>query len=324
MRIVVIGATGHIGTYLVPRLAQAGHTVIALSRGKRVPYRPDGAWNFVERETVDRQTEEQAGTFGERIRALRPDVVVDLICFREDSARHLVEALRGDIQHFLHCGTLWVHGPTEVAPTSEAQPRKPFGDYGVHKAAIEQYLLDQARRHGFPATVLHPGHIVGPGWPPVNPQGHWEPSVFSTLAAGEPVALPDLGLATLHHVHADDVAQAFQRAIEYRSVTVGESFHVASPAALTLRGYAEAVARWFGREANLQYLPWPEWQQGVAEGPAEATWSHIAHSPCASIAKAQQFLGYQPRYSSLEAIRESVDWLVAANVVDAPTLRGTS
>jgi nucleoside-diphosphate-sugar epimerase len=37
-RVVVIGATGHIGTYLVPRLVDAGHEVIALSRGTRGPY----------------------------------------------------------------------------------------------------------------------------------------------------------------------------------------------------------------------------------------------------------------------------------------------
>ena len=33
MRIVVIGATGHIGTFLVPRLVERGHKVVALSRG---------------------------------------------------------------------------------------------------------------------------------------------------------------------------------------------------------------------------------------------------------------------------------------------------
>jgi len=32
-------------------------------------------------------------------------------------------------------------------------------------------MLDQARRHRFFATLLHPGHIVGPGWEPVNPTG---------------------------------------------------------------------------------------------------------------------------------------------------------
>ena len=37
-RVVVIGATGHIGSYLVPRLARDGHEVVAMSRGIRGPY----------------------------------------------------------------------------------------------------------------------------------------------------------------------------------------------------------------------------------------------------------------------------------------------
>jgi nucleoside-diphosphate-sugar epimerase len=31
-RVVVIGATGHIGTYLVPRLVDGGHEVIAVTQ----------------------------------------------------------------------------------------------------------------------------------------------------------------------------------------------------------------------------------------------------------------------------------------------------
>ncbi len=174
-----------------------------------------------------------------------------MICFTLDSARQLVEALRGTVQHFLHCGTIWVHGPSAVVPTTEDQPRTPFGEYGIQKAAIEAYLLDEARRTGFPATVLHPGHIVGPGWAPLNPAGHFNPAVFTQLAAGEELALPNLGLETVHHVHADDVAQAFERALANWGAAVGESFHVVSPAALTLRGYAEAVAAWFGQPARL-------------------------------------------------------------------------
>ena len=38
MKIVVIGGTGHIGTYLIPRLIMAGHEVICISRKKREPY----------------------------------------------------------------------------------------------------------------------------------------------------------------------------------------------------------------------------------------------------------------------------------------------
>jgi nucleoside-diphosphate-sugar epimerase len=310
MRIVIIGGSGHVGTYLVPRLVAAGHEVVNLSRGQREPYQPHAAWKSIEHVKIDREAEEKAGTFGQRIRELSPDVVIDMICFTLDSAQHLVGALRGQVQHFLSCGTIWVHGPSVVIPTTEEQPRRPFGDYGIQKAAIEAYLLDEARRNGFPTTVLHPGHIVGPGWIPLNPAGHFNPRVFAQLAHGEKLTLPNIGLETVHHVHADDVAQSFVQAMANWANAVGESFHVVSPAAVSLRGYAEMMAAWFGQPANLRFAPWDEWRATASEDEAQATWDHIAHSPNCSIAKAQRLLNYQPRYTSLQAVQEAVQWLI--------------
>ena len=94
------------------------------------------------------------------------------------------------------------------------------------------------------------------------------------------------------------------------SASVGENFHVVSGSAITLRGYAEAMYAWFGREAKLDYLPWEAWRKTVSEGEAQATWDHIAHSPNASIEKARRLIDYQPRYTSLEAVYESVNWLI--------------
>ena len=315
-RVVIIGGSGHVGTYLVPRLVAAGFDVVNVSRGAREPYQAHGAWASVTQVELDRTAAEAAGNFGTQIAALEPDIVIDMICFTLESARHLVEALRGRVQHFLHCGTIWIHGPSVEVPTTEMQPRRPFGEYGIQKAAIEAYLLDEARRNGFPATALHPGHIVGPGWSPLNPAGHFNNAVFSTLAQGGELALANFGLETVHHVHADDVAQAFMQAITYRSAAVGEGFHVVSPAAVTLRGYAETVAGWFGQRARLTYLPWEEWKTTVSAEEAQATWDHIAHSPNCSIAKAARLLDYRPRYSSFQAVYEAVQWLIEDGQVE--------
>src|ERR1700754_1400736 len=100
-RIVIIGGSGHVGTYLVPRLAEAGHQVINVSRGQHGAYTPHGAWSKVEAVTLDRAKEDAAGTFGKKIAALEPDIVIDMICFTLPSAQHLVEALRGKVQHLL-------------------------------------------------------------------------------------------------------------------------------------------------------------------------------------------------------------------------------
>lgn len=307
MRVAIVGGTGHIGTFLVPRLVDAGHQVIVASRGKRGPYVPHRAWNEVEQIEIDREAEDSAGTFGARMADLGADAVVDLICFTPESARQLIDALKPRQTLLLHCGSMWVHGRPTSVPVTEDMPRNPFGDYGIKKAAIEKLLLDATRRGEARATVLHPGHLVGPGWNPLNPAGHFNPEVFTRIARGDVLVLPNEGKETVHHVHADDVAQAFELALTRPDAAIGESFHVVSPAPMRLRDYAEAMYAHFGRQPRLEFLPWDDWKHTVTEQEAAATWDHIAHSPYGSIAKARETLGYAPRYSSLEAVIEAIE-----------------
>jgi nucleoside-diphosphate-sugar epimerase len=304
-RVVVVGATGHIGTYLVPRLVRAGYEVVAMSRGERAPYRESPEWRSVRRVTIDRE----AADAGERIAGERPDVVVDLVCFTPESAQGLVDALRPTRPLLLHCGSIWVHGPAAHVPLTEDEPRTGYGEYGVGKVAVEELLHRETRAGGVPSIVLHPGHISGPGWRPINPQGNIDLDVWRRLAAGEPVALPALGLGVLHHVHADDVAQAFERAIT-RPAAIGSSFHVVAAQAMTSRGLAEGVARWFGREAVLDLVDWPEFERRAGAEHAGVTRDHIERSITASIARARDVLGYSPRYSALETLHEAVQWLI--------------
>jgi nucleoside-diphosphate-sugar epimerase len=314
-RVVVIGATGHVGTYLVPRLVRGGHEVIALSRGTRDPYHLSPEWNAVSRVSADRDAEDAAGTFGGRVAALAPDVVIDMVCFSASSARQLVDALRPSRPLLVHCGTIWVHGPALRVPVTEDEPRTAYGPYGTGKAEIEALLHRETVAGGVPAVVLHPGHISGPGWPVITPAGNLDPEVWTRLATGQPLVLPDHGLGVLHHVHADDVAQAFELALT-RPAAVGGSFHVVTEQAMTLRGLAAGVAQWFGREPKLDFVDWAEFDRQVAPEHAEATREHTFRSIDASIARARDVLGYAPRYSTLQALHESVRWLVAHGQVD--------
>jgi len=93
MKIIIIGGTGHIGTYLVPRLALAGHEIVCVSREERQPYTKHPIWKSVKQFKIDRDKAEAQGDFGLQIKALKADVVIDLICFKPESAQMLTEAL---------------------------------------------------------------------------------------------------------------------------------------------------------------------------------------------------------------------------------------
>jgi nucleoside-diphosphate-sugar epimerase len=199
-------------------------------------------------------------------------------------------------------------------PVTEDEPRTAFGAYGVGKMAIEALLHRETVAGGVPSVVLHPGHITGP-WSSITPAGNLDLDVWRRLATGEPLPLPDLGLGVLHHVHADDVAQAFERALT-RPAAIGSSFHVVSEQAMTLRGLAGGVAGWFGREPVVELVDWAQFERRVGAEHAGASREHAARSIAASIDRACDVLGYRPRYSSLEALRESLGWLAANGHVD--------
>jgi nucleoside-diphosphate-sugar epimerase len=309
-RVAVIGATGHVGTYLVPRLVRAGHEVVAISRGEREPYVPAPEWRRVERIALDRE----AADFGERVAALGADAVVDMLCFTPASAQQLVDALRPSRPLLVHCGSIWVHGPVARVPVTEDEPRTAYGDYGTGKVAIETLLHRETLAGGVPSVVLHPGHISGP-WPSITPAGNLDLEVWRRLASGEPLPLPGLGLGVLHHVHGDDVAQAFERALTCPAA-IGSSFHVVSEQAMTLRGLAAGVAAWFGREPVIELVDWAEFERRVGAEHAEVSREHLGRSIAASIDRARDVLGYRPRCSSLDALHESLRRLVADGHVD--------
>jgi nucleoside-diphosphate-sugar epimerase len=308
MRVVVIGGTGHIGTYLGPRLVRAGHDVVVISRGERQAYLDDPVWDEVELVACDRLAAEEDGTFGRLVAGLRPDAVVDLMCFTPAQAQHLVDALDG--QHVVQTGSVWSYGASTLVPTGEDAPKNPYGEYGVNKLAIEQYLLGQNRVR---ATVVHPGHISGPGWMPIGPAGNLDPAVLDSLRTDGSCLLPDRGGETIHHVHADDVASLHQACLEQPDAAAGESFNSVCTQALTLRGYAELVARHFGHEPRLEFVPWAEFASRVEPEEADITIEHIGRAPLFSMTKARALLGFVPQHSVTDTVLEAIDAWVAAN-----------
>ena len=310
MRIVVIGGSGHVGSFLVPRLVRAGHEVVNFSRGARAPYFDDEAWSEVEQVPVDRAAEDTAGTFGRRVAALEAEVVVDMICFTPASASALVAALRGRCGHLLHCGTIWRYGPSVKQPIREDDTSPPFGGYGTQKAAIAELLAAETRSGGVVTTVLQPGHISGPGWTPIGPLGNLDPDIWYALSAGEEIAVPGVGAEIMHHVHADDVAQAFQLAVEHRDAAAGESFNVVAPSALTARGFLAIAASWFGQTARIRSVSWAEFQSGTTAEHAESSWQHLSRSQFASIEKARTLLGYAPTFEPEAAVLDGIRWLI--------------
>lgn len=77
-----------------------------------------------------------------------------------------------------------------------------------------------------------------------------------------------------------------------------------------MRGYAEAVAAWFSKEAKINFQPAAEWLRSLPERDAAISWDHMTHSIVGSIDKARSLMQYEPRYTSLAGIKESIQDLL--------------
>ena len=297
---VIIGGHGKIGSYLVPMLADTGYQVVSVSRSKTQPYVKNPAWQKVETVLLDRK---QPG-FEDAIAALEPDIVVDMICFTDADMKKLIDALRGKVSHYIAIGSMWMHGRSAAVPVLEDECREPLEEYGIQKSAMDRTIAAEYSATGFPGTIVHPGHIVCPGDVPINPQGCKSLEAFRKLRDGEPITLPNLGMETLHHVHASDVAGVVCAAIQAGEKAFGQGFHAVSPRAVTLWGYTQEAASWYGKTADITLKPFPEWAKDMSAADAAATLEHISHSPNGSMSKAKELLGYEPRFTTYEAIRD--------------------
>ncbi|MGO3884951.1 MAG: NAD-dependent epimerase/dehydratase family protein [Mycetocola sp.] len=310
MRVLVIGGSGHIGSFLIPRLVRAGHDVVSMSRGGKEPYGAAPEWSDVTHVVADRQRLDDQGEFGDAVRDLQPDAVVDLLSFTLGSTTALVEAIRGSIDHLVHCGSLWRYGPSLKLPIAEGEGTPAIDEYGTQKELIAQYLKQETARGGLVTTSIHPGHIVGPGWHPTGVLGNSDPATWMALSAGETIRVPGSGAESMHHVHADDVAQVFELALTHRDAAAGEDFHAVAAHALSVQGYATIAAGWFGQEAALEQVSWDEFRRHTTAEFADNSWGHLQRNHVLSIAKSRTLLGYAPAWEPEQAIQESVRWLM--------------
>lgn len=186
-----------------------GFWVTNVNRGVSKRFISHGCRDSVTQVDLDRNEPE----FRQKIAALKPDVVVDRICFKESDVSTLIAALEGQLEHYPVTGSVWYQRTSSVVPNTEEEDLDPLGENGIEKSRMTRTLKGQYALSHFSGTIIHPGHVVGPGNPPINPQRRHNPKVFEALIHGELVTIPNLGKESVHHGHAIDVAGVFEAAI---------------------------------------------------------------------------------------------------------------
>ena len=202
MKILVTGATGFIGTYLVPRLLESGHLLCCFVRhSSDISVLPYSKIEIVRGSIVDLPELIEALQGREAVIHLAHDTrsnsTADLRRINAEINRNLVSACR-------ESGVKRV-----IAISSTAASALTPSEYGSAKQEMEAIFAES----GLEFTILRPGLVYGPGTRGV----FWD---MVKMLQDSPI-IPIIGKGTypLYLVGIDDLVTAICRCLEYSNTT---------------------------------------------------------------------------------------------------------
>ncbi len=251
MRVLVTGADGFVGSWLVPHLTTAGHDVIAAVR------RDESSEECLNRrQALSADIAELELSSDESIDAVLQedfDAIVHLaaVASVSEAGRNPLAAwevntlgtlrlaegvskLSGDPKPvFLFVSTAEVYGSGFETPRRETDPVQPVSPYAASKLAAEVGLMELHRRTGFRVIVARPFPHTGPG----QASSYVVPAFAKRILLAKSIGAPVVQVGNLEPVrefqHVVDVVEAYRLLVEQGEA--GQTYNVASGAGVSLQ-----------------------------------------------------------------------------------------
>lgn len=262
MKVLVLGGSGFLGSYVVDALIAAGHTVVSLDRSQE-RFRPQ--YKNIEFHQAD------FGNRGEleNVLAGGVDVVVHLVSSTIpqssnddpifDVQSNLVESIalfEMCVKHgirkvvFVSSGGT-VYGTPKTDIIAEDHPTLPLCSYGIVKLAIEHYLHLFYSLHGLKYHVLRLSNPFGLRQDPRGKQGAAAVFMYNILK-GKEVRVWGNGDVVRDFIHASDFAKACLAAIHSEDIGV---LNIGSGVGLSVKELLAATEKVVGMSAKVNWLP---------------------------------------------------------------------
>ena len=300
MRVIVFGGTGWVGHHIVLAFASAGHEVFICSRGKKSTYEAEIP-ESIPRIQADKSDEADMA----RVFSGHYDVVVDSV--PSDTSIELVVKHARRLKRYLHCSSTGGYAPLPFIPCDETMPYEHFMGGWKEKAVMDARVMDLFHRQGFPATVIRPPYITGPGMLPMDNFGGRRQDFITDILERKPLVLPNDGQVLLQPIHVRDLGHAFLLAAS-TPPAVGQIYNICLEKAVTITRYLQITAAALDREVEIQYLPVDEMVKRYGDGINERWLRFFATHMCYDIRKAREQIGYGPHCTAEQAIEETAHW----------------
>lgn len=325
MNILVTGASGFLGLYVVHALLERGYEVVGTYRtpGKDRALLELGVKTAVKMDLLDPSSIKQV------VKGV--DAVIHLAAYytftgkkemyrkvNVEGTRLLAEAaLKSGVDRLIYCSSTEAIGPVDSPPADESTPPNPQFEYGRSKLEAERVIASLGGK-GLKYTIIRPSGLYGPG--NRDDVSYWfitsfaRGGIYSKFLVGK-------GLTLVQFVHVRDAAQGFLLALEKPDVSIGQTYIVSEDRAYTYSEVYRILSELVGRNPPKYSIPprlaktlltFTEIYDRLRGGEnilyrraiVDAVTKHRAYS----IRKAMRELNYYPIHDLKSGLRETIEW----------------
>lgn len=307
MNVLIIGGSRFAGKQLTLKLAEAGHQLTVVNRGTMPFQYPKNCIHI----KLDRNNREELGKIIEQNEF---DWVFDMIAMSGKDTEALIRQCLGKIKHFIHISTGSVYNLTDMdryptMPVFEEDEIGPISEdehwYAKEKRICEQHLFDAFKESQFPMTIIRPTFIYGP-----DNYLYREAYFFDRIQQGLPLYIQEPSHEYFDFIHAADLADLCILASGTEK-SLGQAYNATCGETITGEKLAQVVGEIIGKtpqilfysEKHIKRIDWPE------ESPLYPY--AVGASISFSMYKAQEQLGFRPKFRLTEGLKQTYDWYMS-------------
>lgn len=309
-RVLVTGAGGFMGSHLVEVLVKKGCKV-----GAFVHYNSFNFWGWVD--FLDKNVKDSVEVFAGDVRdpygvkkAMKdynvvfhlaaligipysyhsPEAYVDTNIKSTLNILQAAKELR--IEKVVHTSTSEVYGTAQFVPITEEHPINPRSPYAATKASADFLALSFYRSFDLPIAMIRPFNTYGPRQ---SARAVIPTIVTQVLSGKRKIKLGSLcPIRDLTYVK--DTIQGFIAMAESEK-SIGEVINIGSNFGKSIEDLAKLIAELMDVETEIKI---EEKRERPKKSEVERLW--------ASNEKARKLLGWSPRYTLEEGLKETIKW----------------